>query len=324
LRDPLAEIRNYAVSQRLSTSRAAPPPPIRQQPWQVTWSKGIQEIDLLVSRGDWHSARAALQHAAYGMLDAPPAEKQRFTQAMCLFAKRDPLYHTVMAVVTPLVAQAPGILQSKLYPHLPSLEPEMIRYVLYYAAELGDIVRLKKGNSYALRPSLDRGDKDVSHSATAVPTLAALASWANIDVSLLQANAKAIGQAIQAGDSTQLDRVLRDICPTEAWAWPAYSEYAARTNEKPTRLRMVAAVAHAIERQVMFTDSLAQLMGNVSARPIWQLRAVCDGRDPEECEKLDGQTARYDDQFWLTNGPTQCEKVYCRCSIRAYSPGEVL
>lgn len=130
-------------------------PPVRQAPvqnWAVTVNRGAAELDRLVAMGDWDSARDALQHVAYGMVDADEQTKRAFTQAMCQFAARDPLYHEVMGLVTTLVSQSPGVLQSKLYPHFPDLSPEMVRYVLYYAAELGDVVRRKKGNSYALFP----------------------------------------------------------------------------------------------------------------------------------------------------------------------------
>jgi hypothetical protein len=120
--------------------------------WQVTIGEGAAELDRLVMMGDWDSARAALQCTAYGMLDAPPDEKRQFTQAMCKFAARDPLYYAVMQVVTPLVEATPGLTQTKLYPHLPNLTPETIRYVIYYAAEMGEVVRRKKGNSYAIFP----------------------------------------------------------------------------------------------------------------------------------------------------------------------------
>lgn len=126
--------------------------PAPAQAWQTTFNKGSAEIDRLVAKGDWDSARAALQRIAYGIVDAEPEAKRQFTQAMCQFAARDPLYHAVMGMVTPLVEKTPGLLQTKLYPHLPNLEPETIRYVIYYAAEMGDLVRRKKGNSYAVFP----------------------------------------------------------------------------------------------------------------------------------------------------------------------------
>jgi hypothetical protein len=122
------------------------------QAWQTTVNNGAADIDRLIAQGDWDSARAALQHIAYGMVDAEPEAKRQFSQAMCRFAARDPLYHAVMKVAAPLVEQSPGMLQTKLYPHLPNLEPETIRYVIYYAAEMGDLVRRKKGNSYAVFP----------------------------------------------------------------------------------------------------------------------------------------------------------------------------
>lgn len=133
--------------QASSPPTSEPPPP---QAWQETVLRGAEELDRLVSIGDWDSAREALQRISYGMVDASRDEKAAFTEAMCKFAARDPLLHRVMAVVLPLIEKAPGLVQSKLYPHVPDVSPELVRYVLYYAAELGQIERIKKGNSYAL------------------------------------------------------------------------------------------------------------------------------------------------------------------------------
>ena len=129
-------------------SKVADPP----QSWQDTYNKGPAEIDRLVTMGDWNSARVALQRIAYGMLDAPPDLKTQFTQAMCKFAVRDPLYQQVMQTAVPIITQLPGITQAKLYAGMSDDKKELMRYVLYYAAEMGQIVRQKKGNSYALYP----------------------------------------------------------------------------------------------------------------------------------------------------------------------------
>jgi hypothetical protein len=207
------------------------------QDWQTTWNNGVQEIDRLTEAGDWDSARTALQRVAYGMLNAPHADKKRFTAAMCQFAKRDPLYREVMAIVTPLVKHTPGITQTKIYLRLPSVDPETIRYVLYYAAELGDIVRHKKGNSYALHQS--------SHINTS--------------------NSGVVGA-----------------------------------------------------RQVIMLERRDQMLLNVVRRPLWQLRAVRDGRDPLDCPGLTYPVFQWNDSFWDTQGPWTCKRPDCRCSVRAY------
>jgi hypothetical protein len=212
------------------------------QGWQTTWNKGVKDIDRLIEAGNWDSARAALQRVAYGMLNAPQADKERFTAAMCQFAKRDPLYSDVMAIVTPLVEQTPGITQTKIYPHLPAIDPETIRYVLYYAAELGDIVRQKKGNSYALH----------------------LSSHINIS------NSGLVGT-----------------------------------------------------RHAIMLERRDQMLRNVARRPLWQLRAVRDGRDPEGCPGLTYPVLPWDDSFWDTQGPWICRRPDCRCSVRAYGLEEI-
>lgn len=95
-----------------------------------------------------------LQKIAYTMVgpSVTAEEKQRFNQQMTEFAKEDPLYNEVMARLIPLVQANPGITQSKLYKGEPDHIKEQMRYVLYFASELGHIRRVKKGNSYELYP----------------------------------------------------------------------------------------------------------------------------------------------------------------------------
>jgi hypothetical protein len=295
------------------------PAPAQAQSWQTTINRGAAEIDRLVAAGDWDSARAALQHVAYGMVDADPEAKRRFTQAMCRFAAQDPLYRQVMAVVRPLVAQTPGIVQAKLYPHLPDVDPALIRYALYYAAEMGDLARAKKGNSYALHIKNSAAEAIQPDS---IAELLRAAEWANIDPGSLTGRAEAIAAALDSGSSRELDRLLRTVCPDQMWDWPAYTAYANRVSEKPTRLRMVAALAHRILRDDNWSRRMPQLIANLDNRPLWQFRAVGDSRDPPACAKHSGRTERFYSEFWQLHNPAACNEVFCRCTIRAYGQKE--
>ncbi|MBI5438960.1 MAG: hypothetical protein HY936_08480 [Nitrosomonadales bacterium] len=77
-------------------------------------------------------------------------QRTNFTRLMTEFAKEDPLYKEVMERVLPLVQANPGMLQSQIYKGQPDHIKEQMRYVLYFANELGHINRIKKGNSYKL------------------------------------------------------------------------------------------------------------------------------------------------------------------------------
>ncbi len=138
------------ISEARAHLKSAPAP--APQAWQTTLGAGFHEIDRLVSVGDWDSARVALQHIAYDMPKADPQTKADFTAAMCQFAVRDPLFQSVMEAITPLVLQTPGIRQAQIYAGWAPEKKELVRYVLYYAAESGQLVRVKKGNSYQLYP----------------------------------------------------------------------------------------------------------------------------------------------------------------------------
>lgn len=104
-------------------------------------------------RGMYDIARQQLQKIAYTMVSAKPEDKNRFTQVMSEFARQDPLYMDIMATVMKIVEKEPGIKQTQTYKYFPGYSPEEIRYVLYFAHEIGDIFRKKKGNTYQLFPS---------------------------------------------------------------------------------------------------------------------------------------------------------------------------
>ena len=114
----------------------------------------IANLRALVERRLYDEVRLQLQKISYGMVgrDVPEDERQRFKQFMSEFAQVDPLYREVIAQVKPFVLDHPGMLQSALYARFPAYGQETLRYVLYFAHELGEIHRRKKGRSYELLP----------------------------------------------------------------------------------------------------------------------------------------------------------------------------
>lgn len=116
------------------------------------WTDYCMAIEDAWDRGDYDWARQQLQQIAYGMVGKSVTDEQRkdFTQLMTQFASEDPLYHQVMAKVLPMVRANPGMRQSDIYKGQPDPIKEQMRYVLYFAHELGHIHRTKKGNSYKL------------------------------------------------------------------------------------------------------------------------------------------------------------------------------
>lgn len=116
------------------------------------WLEHCMRIEQAWDRGDYDWARQQLQQIAYGMVGKSVTDEQRkdFTRLMTQFASEDPLYHQVMAKVLPMVRANPGMKQSDIYKGQPDPIKEQMRYVLYFANELGHIHRIKKGNSYKL------------------------------------------------------------------------------------------------------------------------------------------------------------------------------
>ena len=77
--------------------------------------------------------------------------KQAHKRELTGFAQNDPLYKTVMAELLPLVEQQPGVKQTDLYGLL-NYDRETISYVLYFAAEILDLIRRKSGRTYQIFP----------------------------------------------------------------------------------------------------------------------------------------------------------------------------
>ena len=67
------------------------------------------------------------------------------------YVVNDPLFNSIVSAALSVIQSSPGIIQSKLYAHLP-YEREQTQWALYYAEVLGQVRREKKGNSYALSP----------------------------------------------------------------------------------------------------------------------------------------------------------------------------
>lgn len=113
--------------------------------------EGLRHLRALLNRAQFDELRAELQRAAYSISrEGTPEERREFTAFVAEFARRDPLYRDLMSTVRPMVRDSPGILQSDLTKRLILYSPDQIRYVLYYAHEIGDLYRVKKGRSYAL------------------------------------------------------------------------------------------------------------------------------------------------------------------------------
>lgn len=121
---------------------------------QSAWHDHCDRIEQAWQRGDFDWARQKLQEISYSMVGKHITQEQKhqFTQLMKDFASQDPMYKEVMAIALPYIMANPGTIQSKIYTQLPNWSQEEVRYVLYFANELGHIHRIKKGNSYKLMP----------------------------------------------------------------------------------------------------------------------------------------------------------------------------
>lgn len=118
----------------------------------IHWHRQLEEIKVAWAAGDYEFARTWLQKLAYRITaeQAPEEIHRQFKALMVAFTRDDPLYADVMRVALPVIAANPGIVQSTLAKQFPQFDAEQFRYAMYYGAEIGDVVREKKGRSYAL------------------------------------------------------------------------------------------------------------------------------------------------------------------------------
>lgn len=119
---------------------------------EIDWPETFIVIDEAIRSKDYDFARKWLQKFAQSSIreDMSRVTRDRFKTLMIAFAKKDPLYLGALPKITSLVQAEPGILQTAIYPRLPQYNQETLRYVLYFAHELGDITRQKKGRSYQI------------------------------------------------------------------------------------------------------------------------------------------------------------------------------
>lgn len=120
---------------------------------EQSYEPSMFDVPRLMQAGQWDAARMAMQKIAYTINGQPPDVQEAFKKLMTEFAAQDPLLRTGLAAVLPAVMSQPGQKQTALYPLLAPLTTEEARYVLYFAAELGFLRRVKKGNSYLVYPA---------------------------------------------------------------------------------------------------------------------------------------------------------------------------
>jgi len=140
------------LKERQQSAWAAPDDADKDQ-----WIRHCERIEEAWRHGDYNWARQQLQQIAYSMVgrSVSQSDKDKFTQVMKDFAREDPLYRQVMEKLLPMVFATPGMVQSQIYKGQPDAIKEQMRYVLYFAHELGHIHRVKKGNSYKLYPPVN-------------------------------------------------------------------------------------------------------------------------------------------------------------------------
>jgi hypothetical protein len=106
--------------------------------------------DFAVTRGayaslveSWKQQNANSGGALQYELDAAKREYSDWVRS-------DPLYRQIRDAAIALIRDKPGVLQTEMYGLLSAFPKADVQYALYFAADHGVIVRMKKGRSYAL------------------------------------------------------------------------------------------------------------------------------------------------------------------------------
>ncbi len=126
---------------------------------RLAWLDHATRLHLTTARdawkaGDFAAARVSYLKTAQALTQIKEADqaKAMLKQEQIDFAKADPLYQQVLAALRPIVSAEPGVLQTAIYGRLP-FSREDISYALYFAHELGDLYRRKKGRTYEVLPA---------------------------------------------------------------------------------------------------------------------------------------------------------------------------
>lgn len=137
---------------RAAPPQSASPPAVKQfvqtgaPPEVAQW---VAEARRARAAGDTASARMCYQKAAYGFAQLSKLQNEQLKHEIADFVRTDPFYADGFAVVRATVQATPGLLQSDLG-KAAGENRDALNYILYYAAMVGDLVRVKAGRSYRL------------------------------------------------------------------------------------------------------------------------------------------------------------------------------
>lgn len=116
----------------------------------------LSELDvecMAIARLDsFVEARARIQRLEYNLSQPGFTDRDRavLREFKAELLRQDPAYIDGLALISAEVERRPGALQSELLKGLPPESADAVRFVLYCAADFGDLVRIKSGRSYRL------------------------------------------------------------------------------------------------------------------------------------------------------------------------------
>jgi hypothetical protein len=122
------------------------------------WRRQLDVVRRHWEQREFESAREELWSVGARMRDenALPEARSACSKLLTSLMRADPYYAEVMERILPIIRIRPGIVQAVLAKGFPEFDIQRFRHAMYYGEIMGDIQRIKRGNSYGLFESRER------------------------------------------------------------------------------------------------------------------------------------------------------------------------
>lgn len=124
------------------------------------WQRQLDIVRRHWARLDFESAREELWAVGSRMREenALPEARIACSDLLASLMRADPYYAEVMECILPIITTRPGIVQSVLAKGFPQFDIHRFRHAMYYGEIIGDIRRVKRGNSYGLFGAMETSE----------------------------------------------------------------------------------------------------------------------------------------------------------------------
>ena len=272
--------------------------------------ENLAQADYHHSIGNEDSARLYYQKTAFGTPSMNKKQKAVIKDEIIAFVKTDSKYQKWLPRLQGFINDSPGIKQTELYIKLgisDDANKEALRYVLYFADVLSDVVRVKKGRSYALYPQgyiITDVDKPKPKKRTKpFGSISQMLTAYNLDAnqkSYIKELIKEYGDSLTFMNLTKEDKQY-------------FTNLIGSKDEAFAILHSISNLTYALSRRVDLFDDLDMVL----ACPYLKFRASLDDNCPKECTDNDNKVFNRRHDFIASHAP--CHRLDCACSLNGMS-----